>query len=348
MPSISPSTLEYVVWHDLEASKEGAQLKIVNFLRAGAVLVCTGAILALSGCATNPSTTTTLITHATVVAEETTPTTTGATSSKSATDSSSKIQGGSKTAPKKNTPPTPPLIKLGANTPMASYLNEALSVLGYMPVRFTPAHQMTLPAAMQALGKVQAPLPGSYAWKDKGTASQLSFLWKPHTDNVMTEGALMRFQADHNLAADGVAGPQTWKALSQALKAQQVSTAPYLFITVTEHPTEVLKLWKNGTVVLQTAANTGIASSPTTLGTWPIYLRYPSQEMKGTTPWGTTYDDPGVPYVNYFYQGEAVHGFSRPSYGSPQSMGCVEIPIATAETVYNTVTLGTLVSVRSS
>ncbi|GMA63185.1 L,D-transpeptidase family protein [Alicyclobacillus fastidiosus] len=316
-------------------------MNIPNFLRASAALLCVGVLMAVSGCATNYA-------PATNRTQTISNQTTGNNQSKN-TEHSSEGDSGTPSAKQTTTKPTPPpMVKLGSDTAMASYLNESLSLLGYMPVQFTPARQMTTTVAMQTLSQTKAPLPGGYAWKDKGTAGQLSTLWSPLTDNVITEGALMRFQDDHHLAVDGVAGPQVWQALSAALKAQQTTQAPYLFITVTEHPTEVLKVWKNGTVALETPTNTGISQSPTALGTWPIYLRYQSQEMKGTTPWGTTYDDPGVPYVNYFYQSEAVHGFPRASYGSPQSMGCVEIPIATAQTVYNMVSLGTLVSVRSS
>ncbi|MFB5191677.1 L,D-transpeptidase family protein [Alicyclobacillus fastidiosus] len=318
-------------------------MNIPNFLRTSAALLCVGVLMAVSGCATNSAPTTTPQTISNQA--------TGNSISTHAEHSSEGDSGTSaakQTATKPTKPTPPPMVKLGSHTALASYLNESLSLLGYMPVQFSPAHQMTTTAAMQTLSQTKAPLPGGYAWKDKGTAGQLSALWSPLTDNVITEGALMRFQDDHHLAVDGVAGPEVWQALNEALKTQQTTQAPYLFITVTEHPTEVLKVWKNGTVALETPANTGISQSPTALGTWPIYLRYQSQEMKGTTPWGTTYDDPGVPYVNYFYQSEAVHGFPRASYGSPQSMGCVEIPIATAQTVFNMVSLGTLVSVRSS
>jgi hypothetical protein len=37
-----------------------------------------------------------------------------------------------------------------------------------------------------------------------------------------------------------------------------------------------------------------------------------------------------VYWINYFNGGDAVHGFVRASYGFPQSLGCVELPIPTA------------------
>jgi hypothetical protein len=50
--------------------------------------------------------------------------------------------------------------------------------------------------------------------------------------------------------------------------------------------------------------------------------------------------------VNYFSGGSAVHGFPRASYGSPQSVGCLELPIPTAQRVFGIINYGTLVTVN--
>ena len=78
-----------------------------------------------------------------------------------------------------------------------------------------------------------------------------------------------------------------------------------------------------------------------------MYLRYTSTTMSGTNPDGSHYDDPGVPWVSYFNGGDAVHGFLRGSYGSPQSLGCVELPYSTAQGAYDLMNYGTLVTVTS-
>jgi lipoprotein-anchoring transpeptidase ErfK/SrfK len=106
-----------------------------------------------------------------------------------------------------------------------------------------------------------------------------------------------------------------------------------------------VRLWRGGRVVLQTPANTGIPASPTPSGTWPIYLRYRSTTMKGTDPSGDHYVDRGVPWVSYFHGGDALHGFERASYGSRQSLGCVELPARAAKAVWRLVGYGTLVTV---
>ena len=66
--------------------------------------------------------------------------------------------------------------------------------------------------------------------------------------------------------------------------------------------------------------------------------------MKGKNPDGSKYADP-VYYVAYFRSGEAVHYFNRGSYGSPQSLGCVELPWSNAKFIWKYMNYGTLVTV---
>ena len=69
--------------------------------------------------------------------------------------------------------------------------------------------------------------------------------------------------------------------------------------------------------------------------------------MTGTNPDGSHYSDPGVPWISYFNGGDALHGFPRGSYGVPQSVGCVELPIGAAAKVWPYTPVGTLVNVAT-
>jgi peptidoglycan hydrolase-like protein with peptidoglycan-binding domain len=192
-----------------------------------------------------------------------------------------------------------------------------------------------------------APLPGSLRWRFRSIPPQLRATFSAGQWGAATLGAVVAFQADHHLELDGSAGPAVWAALLDAVATRQATTRPYDYILVTETEPETLYVWREGAVVLQTPVNTGVRGAPTAEGTWPVYLRYTTTTMTGVNPDGSHYSDPGVPWVSYFNGSEAVHGFARPGYGYPQSVGCVEVPISTAEAIYPLDPYGTLVTVTS-
>ena len=76
-----------------------------------------------------------------------------------------------------------------------------------------------------------------------------------------------------------------------------------------------------------------------------MFEHIPVGTMRGRNPDGSRYVDPGIKWISYFYGGEAIHGFDRATYGFPQSVGCVEAPIATAAKIWPYTPIGTLVSI---
>jgi peptidoglycan hydrolase-like protein with peptidoglycan-binding domain len=162
-----------------------------------------------------------------------------------------------------------------------------------------------------------------------------------------TKGALMVFQSDHELEPTGEPDKATWISLLKAAEKDERNPFPYTFVTVSESIPETLEVHKGSHVALSTPANTGVAGAETAQGIFPIFSRFTSTTMTGTNPDGSKYSDPGVPWVNYFNGGDAVHGFPRGSYGTPQSNGCVELPIGTAQTVYGMLRIGDIVEVTS-
>ena len=81
-------------------------------------------------------------------------------------------------------------------------------------------------------------------------------------------------------------------------------------------------------------------------GTFAVYEHIRSGTMSGTNPDGSHYEDPGIPWISYFNGGDALHGFERAQYGFPQSLGCVEMPPATAGEVWPYTPIGTLVNIE--
>jgi len=135
-----------------------------------------------------------------------------------------------------------------------------------------------------------------------------------------------------------------WAAVFLAVAAGGGNHDGYTYALAGKGSPETLTIWHDGRVVLTSAANTGIAVAPTADGTFPVYLRYRFQIMQGTNPDGSHYADP-VSFVAYFNGGEAVHYFPRGSYGSQQSLGCVELPYGAAALAWPYLTYGSLVTV---
>jgi hypothetical protein len=188
-------------------------------------------------------------------------------------------------------------------------------------------------------------IPGNFVWRfDNLTA--LRAQWQVGTNNVVLQGALMRFQYVHNLGTTGQMDGSTWQTLTSAIITHQADPNPYDYVHVTKTLPETVTLYQNGKAIFHTLANTGVSSAPTESGTYPVYLRYTVTTMSGTYPDGSTYSDPGIPWVSYFHGGDALHGFIRSSYGYPQSLGCVEMPFADAAVIWPRTPIGTLVTVQ--
>jgi hypothetical protein len=225
-------------------------------------------------------------------------------------------------------------------------LQELLARLGYLPVRWrAPAGAPSTPTD-EVAAAVAAPH-GTFSWRFPGTPASLQTLWKPGAWNVVTEGAVMRFENVHGMGTDGVAGPQVWRALMEEDLAGRSSDAGYNYVFVHETEPQSLSLWHDGRVILTSPGNTGIASAPTAQGTWPVFEHISVGTMSGTNPDGTHYHDPGIRWISYFHGGDALHEFPRASFGTPQSLGCVELPEAAAAAVWPYTPIGTLVTIES-
>jgi hypothetical protein len=224
-------------------------------------------------------------------------------------------------------------------------VNEILAQLGYLPVRWHPATSSVAPTPAAQLRAAINPPSGQFSWIYPNTPSTLQGLWDPNHQTVVTQGALMAFEQDQNMYGTNPPPSEVWHALITAAIKDQRSTFGYTF-TMVSLSSQSLKLWHNGRTILTTPVNTGIAAAPTAPGTYPVFEHIPSGTMSGTNPDGSHYSDSGIPWTSYFNGGDALHGFIRASYGSPQSLGCVEMPYSTAGRVYPYTPIGTLVNVE--
>ena len=223
-------------------------------------------------------------------------------------------------------------------------LQQALARLRYLPYTVDATHGRNSGARAEGRGSAAHYAfdpPAARLVANESDAPRLAY----GSLDPTTRGALIVYQSDHGLPATGAADGSTWASLLAAETLGHVDPTPYTFVTVSESSPETLEVHRGGRVVISTPANTGVAGAETERGTFPIYARYVSTTMTGTNPDGSHYSDPGVPWVNYFNGGDAVHGFPRASYGFPQSNGCVELPIGTAGQVYPLLAIGDIVIV---
>ncbi len=228
--------------------------------------------------------------------------------------------------------------------PSIKALQQGLARLGYLPYKLHSRYNLNSGGGPETRSVAARYLYHPPAGPLVADVHDAPGLWYGNLDPT-TRGAVMVFQSDHGLSPTGVPDSSTWVSLLAAGVLGHDDPAPYTFVTVSESIPETLEVHRGRHVVLSTPANTGVAGATTELGTFPIYARYVSTTMTGTNPDGSHYSDPGVPWVNYFNGGDAVHGFPRPSYGTPQSNGCVELPIETAARVFPLLSIGDLVIV---
>lgn len=136
--------------------------------------------------------------------------------------------------------------------------------------------------------------------------------------------------------------------LPQAASAQIFTTDKLITVDL---GSQTVKAWNGGQVVYETKASTGMWLTPTVKGQFKIQRKVPLQDMRGPSPYKQTYPSgryhiKDVPHVMYFYQGYAFHGaYWHNNFGVRASHGCVNLPPAAAEWLYNFADIGTKVLV---
>jgi hypothetical protein len=227
-------------------------------------------------------------------------------------------------------------------------LQQLLAEGGYLPVEWKPKGAAVAKTPAGELRAAVEPPRGKFEWRYHHTPSSLKEAWTPGEENVVTEGALMAFETQHEMEPDGEAGAEVWDALLEDAIAGKRSSEPgYSYVYVSETLPEQTTLWHDGHTVLSVPANTGIPGAETELGTFPVFEHLEETTMSGENPDGSHYEDPGIMWVSYFNGGDALHSFDRASYGSPQSLGCVEMQLEDAAKIWPYTPVGTLVTVES-
>jgi lipoprotein-anchoring transpeptidase ErfK/SrfK len=114
---------------------------------------------------------------------------------------------------------------------------------------------------------------------------------------------------------------------------------------------QTLTAWNNGQIQWRTPVSTGMWLTPTVKGSFTIQRKVPIQDMRGPSPYKQYYPSgrylvKNVPHVMYFYGAYAIHGaYWHNNFGRRASHGCVNVPLLSAEWLYNFADTGTRVEV---
>lgn len=113
---------------------------------------------------------------------------------------------------------------------------------------------------------------------------------------------------------------------------------------------QFLTAYDGDTVFWSGAISSGRAGYETPTGTYSIFTKLRSQDMRGPDPTlpGGEYFQPDVPNVMYFADGGfALHGvYWHNNFGTPMSHGCVGLPLSGAAAIYAWAPYGTLIYIH--
>ena len=216
--------------------------------------------------------------------------------------------------------------------------------LGYLPLQLHYARRgvASTPSA-QEQAAIHPPA-GTFSWRYPQHAGCAAKLWPPGASGVMTRGAVMAFENDQGLPADGVAGPDVWKALIAAVSPASVE----LRLHVRDGQRDLADA---GAVAQRHTVDRGRRSTPAS----PRRRRRPAPTRSTSTSVG---DDerhqprrqplqrPGIPWISYFNGGDALHGFVRALLRLPaEPWLCRDAVLRGRAQVYPYTPIGTIVNV---
>lgn len=112
--------------------------------------------------------------------------------------------------------------------------------------------------------------------------------------------------------------------------------------------TQYMIVYQEETPIVETYVSTGRPEFATPPGSYRINTKVDVQDMAGVLG-GESYNVPSVPWVMYFTdKGHAIHGaYWHDNFGAVMSHGCVNLPVDTAEYLYNISEIGMRVEIHN-
>jgi hypothetical protein len=104
-------------------------------------------------------------------------------------------------------------------------LQQMLASLNYLPLNFKYSGAGPGTTWVDQETAAVTPPKGHFSWRWSDTPSALTDQWQAGSLGQVTKGAIMQFENQHDMTADGVAGPAVWKALITAMIHHQTNSA---------------------------------------------------------------------------------------------------------------------------
>ena len=136
-----------------------------------------------------------------------------------------------------------------------------------------------------------------------------------------------------------LANPTSENAIALRIDNLRRSDKQWIEIDLSE---QYLFAWTGKKQAFSAVISTGKTDTPTHPGIYTIQRKYALDRMRGAD-----YDVPNVPNVLYFDRGYALHGaYWHNNFGTPMSHGCVNLPLANAQWLFNWAEIGTPVIIH--
>lgn len=200
------------------------------------------------------------------------------------------------------------------------------------------------PQPLPAIGSVYVVRPGDTLFSiARRAGSTVSSLMK--ANGLVNPNFIYSGQRLNLTSAIGTIVNQPAPAPSAPAK-NPASTGKWIDVSLSQ---QRITAYEGSTPVRSALVSTGVAKTPTPVGTYKIYLRYKSQNMSGGSKASNDYYYlPNVPNVQYFFEGYALHGtYWHNNFGKPMSRGCVNLTLADAEWFWNWASMGTQVVIHN-
>ena len=224
-------------------------------------------------------------------------------------------------------------------------LQQLLATAGYLPLGWAPAGGRDRNAAGRE-GRGDHPPAGRFEWRYARTPPELRRLW-----------ALGRAEHDHARRRDDVrarprAGgrrPRRPAGVARADRRRDRRQEAHRRLQLRLRPSQraaVTRPLAQRPASSSPRRATPVSPPPRPARHVPRLRAHPGRDDERHQSGRLPLPRPGIRWISYFNHGDAIHAFKRASFGTPQSLGCVELPLAAAAKVWPYTPIGTLVTIE--